>query len=192
MGLGVDPRKPNQMVRGIAQVPHGSGKKVVLAVFAQGEKAAEAKAAGAEIVGAEDLVEEIMEGKINFTRCLATPDMMRHVAKVARILGPKGLMPNPKIGTVTNNIKEAVLASRQGQIEYRVDKRGMIYAAIGKSSWPDSQLLENMTAFVKALQEAKPSGAKGTYMKYAYLSSTHANVSVKLDMKEEPFKVTNQ
>jgi len=176
-------------VRGIATVPHSSGKKAVIAVFAQGEKALEAKAAGADIVGDEDLVKAIQEGKIEFNRCLATPDMMRIVAKVARILGPKGLMPNPKMGTVTTDLKSAIEASRQGQIEYRAEKHGIVHAAIGKVSWPNEKLKENLDAFVKALADAKPSGAKGVYFKSAYISSTAGPLGFPLDMKVKPFKV---
>lgn len=188
INLGVDPRKPNQMVRGMASVPHASGKKVVLAVFAQDEKAIDAKNAGADIVGGEELVQDIMKGKIEFTRCIATPDMMKHLAKVARILGPRGLMPNPKLGTVTQDVVAAVQASRQGQIEYRCTKTGIINCAIGRASWPLAKLKENYTAFVRAISDAKPSGAKGTYFQSAYLSSD--SVSAKLDIKEYPFRAT--
>lgn len=187
INLGVDPRKPNQMVRGMAEVPHGSGKKVVLAVFASGEKAVEARAAGAEIVGDEDLVKEILAGKIEFTRCIATPDMMRVVAKVARVLGPRGLMPNPKLGTVTTDVKGAVASSKRGQIEYRVEKKGIVHAPVGRVDWPSEKLEENLLAFVRAIADAKPSGAKGTYFRAAHLSST-MGLGVPLDLRLPPFR----
>ncbi len=152
-------------------------------------QAAEARAAGADIVGDEDLVKDILAGKIEFTRCIATPDMMRTVAKVARVLGPKGLMPNPKLGTVTSDVVAAINAARQGQIEYRVEKQGLIHAAVGKVSWPTSKLAENMNAFVKALADAKPSGAKGTYFKTAFVSTSQGSIGIELDMKVEPFKI---
>lgn len=187
LNLGLDPRKPNQMLRGMAPVPHGSGKKIVLAVFAQGEKAAEAKAAGADIVGDEDLVKEVLAGKIEFNRCIATPDMMRILAKVARVLGPRGLMPNPKLGTVTNDVKTAIENSKQGQIEYRCDKTGIVHAAVGKSSWPVEKIQQNVDAFVLAITTAKPSGAKGTYYKSAFLSCD--DMAAKLDVRSHPFKM---
>lgn len=189
LNLGVDPRKPNQMVRGMAPVPHGAGKKVVLAVFASGEKANEAEKAGADIVGGEELVAQIQSGKIEFNRCIATPDMMRHLAKVARVLGPRGLMPNPKLGTVTNDIFDAVTSSKKGQISYRCDKVGIIHCAIGKASWPLPKLIENYNAFVTAIFHAKPSGAKGTYFRSAFLG-THG-MGTKLNVKQYPFKPSN-
>lgn len=176
------------MVRGMANVPHGAGKKVVLAVFASGEKAEEARAAGADIIGDDALIKQILEGKIEFTRCLATPDMMRHLAKVARVLGPRGLMPNPKLGTVTNDIKGAVEASRQGQIQYKCDRQGTLNVAVGKASWSDAKIIENIDAFVTALIEAKPAGAKSTFFNKVYLSSTQGGVSKVLDLKRAPFK----
>lgn len=187
LNLGLDPRKPNQSVRGMAPVPHGSGGRTVLAVFATGDKALEAKEAGADIVGAEDLIKEIMTGKIEFTRCVATPDMMRHLSKVARVLGPRGLMPNPKLGTVTTDIKGAVANSKLGQIEFRNDKKGVVHAIIGKASWPGSKLEENINAFVKAIADAKPSGAKGQYFKTAFLGN-NSGWSQNLDIRLYPFK----
>lgn len=187
INLGLDPRKPNQSVRGMAPVPHGSGGKTVLAVFATGDKAAEAKAAGADIVGAEDLIKDIIAGKIEFTRCVATPDMMKHLSKVARILGPKGLMPNPKLGTVTVNIKEAVENSKLGQLEFRNDKKGVVHCIIGKSSWSVDKIEENVNAFVKAIADAKPSGAKGQYFKSSYIGN-NTGWSQSLDIRLFPFK----
>jgi large subunit ribosomal protein L1 len=187
INLGLDPRKPNQSVRGMAPVPHGSGGKTVLAVFAQGDKALEAKEAGADIVGAEDLIKEILAGKIEFTRCVATPDMMKHLSKVARVLGPKGLMPNPKLGTVTTDIKGAVANSKLGQIEFRNDKKGVVHAIIGKSSWSTEKLEENINAFVKAIGDAKPSGAKGQYFKTSFIGN-NTGWSQNLDIRLFPFK----
>jgi large subunit ribosomal protein L1 len=187
INLGLDPRKPNQSVRGMAPVPHGSGGKTVLAVFATGDKAIEAKEAGADIVGAEDLIKEILAGKIEFTRCVATPDMMKHLSKVARVLGPRGLMPNPKLGTVTLNIREAVENSKLGQIEFRNDKKGVVHAIVGKSSWSIDKLEENINAFVKAIAEAKPSGAKGQYFKSSFIGN-NSGWSQSLDIRLFPFK----
>ena len=187
INLGLDPRKPNQSVRGMAPVPHGSGGKTILAVFATGDKAIEAKDAGADIVGAEDLIKEILTGKIEFTRCVATPDMMKHLSKVARILGPKGLMPNPKLGTVTTDIKTAVENSKQGQIEFRNDKKGVVHAIVGKSSWSPEKLEENINAFVKAIADAKPSGAKGQYFKSAFIGN-NSGWAQNIDIRLYPFK----
>lgn len=187
INLGLDPRKPNQSVRGLAPVPHGSGGKTVLAVFATGDKAIEAKEAGADIVGGEELVKEIMTGKIEFTRCVATPDMMKHLSKVARVLGPRGLMPNPKLGTVTLNIKDAVMSSKLGQIEFRNDKKGVVHCVIGKTSWDLDKIEQNVAAFVKAIADAKPSGAKGQYFKSSFLGS-NIGWSQSLDIRLPPFK----
>ena len=160
------------MVRGTAQLPHGTGKPVRVAVFARGDKAEEAQAAGADIVGAEDLAEAIQAGEINFDRAVATPDMMPIVGRLGRILGPRGLMPNPKLGTVTPNVAEAVQAAKGGQIQFRVEKAGLIHGGVGKASFPEAALVENVKAFVGAINRAKPSGAKGTYLKRAAISST--------------------
>jgi large subunit ribosomal protein L1 len=172
LNLGVDPRHADQMVRGTAQLPHGTGKPVRVAVFARGDKAEEARAAGADIVGAEDLAEAIQAGEINFDRAVATPDMMPIVGRLGRILGPRGLMPNPKLGTVTPNVAEAVQAAKGGQIQFRVEKAGLIHGGVGKASFPEAALVENVKAFVDAINRAKPSGAKGTYLKRAAISST--------------------
>jgi len=170
--LGVDPRKPGQNIRGIVQLPHGTGRKAAIAVFARGEKAEEAKAAGALVVGAEDLVAAIQAGNINFTKCIATPDMMPVVGKVARLLGPKGLMPNPKLGTVTNDIKGAVQAASKGQIEYRVERQGIVMAGLGRVSFTNEQLKDNLKAFMIALSNSKPEQLKGQFLKHASVSST--------------------
>ena len=172
LNLGVDPRHADQMVRGVVSLPNGTGKDVRVAVFAKGDKADEASAAGADLVGAEDLAEKIQKGEVEFDRCIATPDMMAVVGKLGKILGPKGLMPNPKLGTVTPNVAEAVKSSKGGEIEFRVEKAGIIHAAIGKTSFAQDALVENVNAFVDAIMKAKPSGAKGTYLKRASLSST--------------------
>ncbi len=172
VNLGVDPRHADQMVRGVVSLPHGTGKTVRIAVFARGEKAREAKAAGADIVGAEDLAERIQQGEIDFDRCIATPDMMPVVGRLGRILGPRGLMPNPKLGTVTPNVAEAVAAAKAGQVQFRVEKAGIVHAGIGKASFPKEALVENAKAFVDALNKAKPSGAKGTYLKRAHVAPT--------------------
>ena len=178
--LGVDPRKANQMVRGVVTLPHGTGKTVRVAVFAQGEKADEAKAAGADIVGAENLVDSILAGKVDFDRCIATPDMMGMAGRVARVLGPKGLMPNPKLGTVTTDVAGAVKKAKAGEVQYRVEKNGIVHAGIGKASFSEQQIVENAKAFIDAIIKAKPAGAKGTYMKKISLSST-MGVGVKVD-----------
>ena len=165
VNLGVDPKYADQMVRGVCSLPHGTGKTVRVAVFAQGEKADEAKAAGADIVGAENLVDSILSGKVDFDRCIATPDMMGMAGRVARVLGPKGLMPNPKLGTVTADVAEAVKKAKAGEVQYRVEKNGIVHAGIGKASFSEEQIFENAKAFIDAIIKAKPSGAKGTYMK---------------------------
>jgi large subunit ribosomal protein L1 len=172
LNLGVDPRHADQMVRGTADLPHGTGKSIRIAVFARGDKAAEAKAAGADLVGAEDLAEAIQGGEIAFDRCIATPDLMPVVGRLGRILGPRGLMPNPKLGTVTPNVAQAVNAAKAGQVQFRVEKTGIIHAGVGKASFPPESIAANVKAFVDAVNRAKPSGAKGTYMKRAALSTT--------------------
>ena len=181
LNLGVDPRHADQMVRGTADLPHGTGKSIRIAVFARGDKAEEAKAAGADIVGAEDLAQTIQEGEIAFDRCIATPDMMPVVGRLGRILGPRGLMPNPKLGTVTPNIAQAVEAAKAGQVQFRVEKAGIVHAGVGKASFAPDLLRANVRAFVDAVNRAKPSGAKGTYVKRAALSST-MGPGVRLDV----------
>jgi len=172
MNLGVDPRHADQMVRGVVQLPNGTGKTVRVAVFARGAKADEAKAAGADIVGAEDLMETIQSGKIEFDRCIATPDMMPLVGRLGKILGPRNLMPNPKVGTVTMDVKTAVTAAKGGEVQFKVEKAGVIHAGIGKISFTDEMLSQNVRAFVDAVSRARPAGAKGTYLKKVSLSST--------------------
>jgi large subunit ribosomal protein L1 len=172
MNLGVDPRHADQMVRGVVQLPNGTGKTVRVAVFARGAKADEARAAGADIVGAEDLMETIQSGKIEFDRCIATPDLMPLVGRLGKILGPRNLMPNPKVGTVTMDVKTAVTAAKGGEVQFKVEKAGVIHAGIGKISFSDEKLAENVRAFVEAVSRAKPAGAKGTYLKKVSLSST--------------------
>ncbi len=172
MNLGVDPRHADQMVRGTVALPHGTGKSVRVAVFARGDKADEAKAAGAELVGAEELADAIQKGEMNFERCIATPDMMAVVGRLGKVLGPKGMMPNPKLGTVTPDVAGAVKAAKAGQIEFRVEKAGIVHAGIGKASFSEEALAENIGAFVDAIAKAKPTGVKGTYMKKASVSST--------------------
>ncbi len=172
MNLGVDPRHADQNVRGVVSLPHGTGKSVRVAVFAKGDKADEAKAAGADLVGAEDLAEQVQAGKIDFERCIATPDMMPVVGRLGRILGPRGMMPNPKLGSVTNDVAAAIKATKGGQVEFRVEKAGIIHAGVGKASFDEAALVENVKAFVGAIGRAKPSGAKGTYIKRVSLSST--------------------
>ena len=181
MNLGVDPRHADQLVRGVIALPHGTGKSVRVAVFAKGGKADEAREAGADIVGAEDLAEKIQAGELNFDRCVATPDMMAIVGKLGRVLGPRGLMPNPKLGTVTQDVGEAVRSVKGGQVEFRVEKAGLVHAGVGKASFSEEALTENVVAFVDAINRAKPSGAKGIYIKKAALSATMA-VGVKLDV----------
>ncbi|MBN8534649.1 MAG: 50S ribosomal protein L1 [Rhizobiales bacterium] len=172
MNLGVDPRHADQMVRGVCNLPNGSGRTVRVAVFARGPKADEAKAAGADIVGAEELVEIINGGTIEFDRCIATPDMMGLVGRLGKVLGPRGLMPNPRVGTVTMDIAGAVKASKGGAVEFRVEKAGIIHAGIGKASFEVGKLSENIRAFVDAVNKAKPTGAKGTYLQRIAISST--------------------
>ncbi len=172
MNLGVDPRHADQMVRGVVQLPNGTGKTVRVAVFARGAKADEAKAAGADIVGAEDLMETIMSGKIEFDRCIATPDLMPLVGRLGKILGPRNLMPNPKVGTVTMDVKTAVEAAKGGEVQFKVEKAGVIHAGVGKVSFDTEKLAQNVRAFVDAVTRARPSGAKGAYLKKVSLSST--------------------
>jgi large subunit ribosomal protein L1 len=172
INLGVDPRHADQMVRGVVSLPHGTGKEVRVAVFAKGDKAADAEAAGADIVGADDLMQKIQGGEINFDRCIATPDMMAIVGRLGKILGPRGLMPNPKLGTVTQDVATAVKAAKAGQVEFRVEKAGIVHGGVGKVSFSDQALADNVHAFVDAVVKAKPSGAKGTYLKRVSLSST--------------------
>ena len=172
MNLGVDPRHADQMVRGVVQLPNGTGKTVRVAVFARGAKADEAKAAGADIVGAEDLLEIIQGGKIEFDRCIATPDMMPLVGRLGKILGPRNLMPNPKVGTVTMDVKTAVEAAKGGEVQFKVEKAGVIHAGIGKVSFTEDKLAQNIRAFVDAVSKARPAGAKGAYLKKVSLSST--------------------
>jgi len=172
LNLGVDPRHADQMVRGTVDLPHGTGKAVRVAVFARGDKAEEARAAGADVVGAEDLAEAIQGGEINFDRCIATPDMMPVVGRLGRILGPRGLMPNPKLGTVTPNVGQAVRAAKAGQVQFRVEKAGIVHGGVGKASFDQALLVDNIKAFVDAVSRARPAGAKGTYMKRVAISST--------------------
>jgi len=172
INLGVDPRHADQMVRGVVQLPHGTGKTVRVAVFARGLKADEATAAGADIVGAEDLVETIQKGEINFDRCIATPDMMPLVGRLGKVLGPRGLMPNPKVGTVTQDVAAAVKATKGGAVEFRVEKAGIVHAGVGKASFTAEALLDNIRAIVDAVQKARPAGAKGTYLQRLSVSST--------------------
>jgi large subunit ribosomal protein L1 len=172
LNLGVDPRHADQMVRGVVSLPNGTGKTMRVAVFARGAKAEEAEAAGADIVGAEDLMETIQGGKIEFDRCIATPDMMPIVGRLGKVLGPRNLMPNPKVGTVTMDVKEAVEAAKGGQVQFKAEKAGVVHAGIGKASFTEAQLAENLKTFVSAVQKAKPAGAKGTYMMAINVSST--------------------
>lgn len=172
MNLGVDPRHADQMVRGVCQLPNGSGRSVRVAVFAKDEKADEAKEAGADVVGAEELVAQVQSGNINFDRCIATPDMMPLVGRLGKILGPRGLMPNPKVGTVTPNVTEAISNAKGGAVEFRVEKAGIVHAGVGKASFDDGKLIENIKAFADAVMKAKPTGAKGTYVKRVAISST--------------------
>ena len=182
MNLGVDPRHADQMVRGVVGLPNGTGKDVRVAVFARGPKAEEAQAAGADIVGAEDLMEIVQGGKIDFDRCIATPDMMPVVGRLGKVLGPRNLMPNPKVGTVTIDIAAAVKAAKGGEVQFKVEKAGVIHAGIGKASFDAAQLIENVRAFVGAVAKSKPSGSKGTYMKKISLSSTMgAGVTINVD-----------
>lgn len=182
MNLGVDPRHADQMVRGVVGLPNGTGKDVRVAVFARGPKAEEAQKAGADIVGAEDLMETIQSGKIDFDRCIATPDMMPIVGRLGKVLGPRNLMPNPKVGTVTMDVETAVKAAKGGEVQFKVEKAGVIHAGIGKASFDEAKLVENVRAFIGAVAKAKPAGSKGTYMKKVSLSSTMGpGVSVSVD-----------
>lgn len=181
MNLGVDPKYADQMVRGVCSLPHGTGKTLRVAVIAQGEKADEAKAAGADVVGAENLIDSILSGKVDFDRCIATPDMMGMAGKVARVLGPKGLMPNPKLGTVTVDVANAVKKAKAGEVQYRVEKNGIIHAGIGKASFSASQLTDNAKTFIDAILKAKPQGLKGNYLKKISLSST-MGVGIRVDL----------
>jgi large subunit ribosomal protein L1 len=172
MNLNIDPRKQDQNLRGTVMLPHGTGKSVRVGVFARGDKAKEAEAAGADVVGAEDLAEKIQAGQIDFDRAVATPDMMALVGRLGKILGPRGLMPNPRLGTVTQNIAEAVQAAKGGQVEFRADKAGIVHAGVGKASFTEAALIDNVRAFVGAITRAKPTGVKGTYIERVSLSST--------------------
>jgi large subunit ribosomal protein L1 len=172
MNLGVDPRHADQMVRGVCNLPNGSGRTVRVGVFARGAKAEEATAAGADVVGAEDLVEKVQAGNIEFDRCIATPDLMPLVGRLGKVLGPRGLMPNPKVGTVTMDVTGAVKAAKGGAVEFRVEKAGIVHAGVGKASFPPEKLVENIKAFADAVQKAKPSGAKGTYIQRIAVTST--------------------
>jgi large subunit ribosomal protein L1 len=172
MNLGVDPRHADQMVRGVVALPNGSGRTVRVAVFARGAKAEEAKAAGADVVGAEDLVEKVTAGNIDFDRCIATPDLMPLVGRLGKVLGPRGLMPNPKVGTVTMDVAGAVKGAKGGSVEFRVEKAGIVHAGVGKASFATTKLVENIKAFVDAVAKAKPSGAKGTFVNRIAISST--------------------
>ena len=181
MNLGVDPRQADQNVRGVVQLPHGTGKSLRVAVFAKGDKAKLAKEAGADLVGAEDLAEQVQAGKIDFDKCIATPDMMAIVGRLGKVLGPRGLMPNPKLGTVTNDVAQAIKATKGGQVEFRAEKTGLIHAGVGKASFSKDALIDNVKAFVGAVARARPSGAKGSYIKKVSLSST-TGPGVKLEI----------
>ncbi len=181
MNLGIDPRHADQAVRGVVQMPNGTGKTVRIAVFAKGAKADEALAAGADIVGAEDLAEKVQAGQIDFDRCIATPDMMMLVGRLGKVLGPRNLMPNPKLGTVTANVAEAVKSAKGGAVEFRAEKAGIVHAGIGKASFTQQALVENVQAFVNSISRAKPSGAKGTFIQKVSVSST-MGPGVKVDL----------
>lgn len=182
LNLGVDPRHADQMVRGVVSLPNGTGKTVRVAVFARGPKAEEATAAGADIVGAEDLMEAIQGGKIDFDRCIATPDMMPIVGRLGKVLGPRNLMPNPKVGTVTMDVKAAVEAAKGGEVQFKAEKGGVVHAGVGKASFSAEQLVENVRAMVDAVQKARPSGTKGTYMQKVSLASTMGpGVTISID-----------
>lgn len=181
INLGVDPKHADQMVRGVVALPNGTGKSIKVAVFAKGDKADEAKAAGADLVGGDDLAELIQKGEMGFDRCIATPDMMVTVGKLGKVLGPRGLMPNPKLGTVTNDVAQAVKDAKGGQIEFRAEKEGIVHAGIGKASFDEKALAENVSTFITAISKAKPSGVKGTYMKRVSISST-MGPGVKIDV----------
>ncbi|WP_419913477.1 50S ribosomal protein L1 [Hoeflea sp.] len=180
MNLGVDPRHADQMVRGVVNLPNGTGRSVRVAVFARDDKAEEAKAAGADVVGAEELVEKVQAGQIDFDRCIATPDMMPLVGRLGKVLGPRGMMPNPKVGTVTADVTAAVNASKGGAVEFRVEKAGIVHAGVGKASFEPKAIEENIRAFADAVMKAKPSGAKGNYVKRVAISST-MGAGVKID-----------
>jgi large subunit ribosomal protein L1 len=182
MNLAVDPKHADQMVRGVCLLPNGSGRALRVAVFARGEKAEEAKRAGADVVGAEDLVEQVQKGVINFDRCIATPDMMGLVGRLGKILGPRNMMPNPRVGTVTMNVTDAVKGAKGGSVEFKVEKAGVVHAGVGKASFSEAALEQNIRAFVDAVQRAKPSGAKGTYIKKVAISSTQGP-GVKLELQ---------
>ncbi len=186
MNLGIDPRHADQTVRGMVELPNGTGATVRVAVFAKDAKAEEAKKAGADIVGAEDLMEKIQNGEMDFDRCIATPDMMPLVGRVGKILGPRGLMPNPKLGTVTPDVAKAVESAKGGAVEFRAEKAGIVHAGVGKASFDEKKIAENVRAFIGAIQKAKPSGAKGTYMKKITLSST-MGPGVKIDVADLAF-----
>ncbi len=181
MNLGIDPRHADQMVRGVVGLPNGTGKTVRVGVFARGAKADEARAAGADVVGADDLAALVQEGKIEFERCIATPDMMALVGRLGKVLGPRGLMPNPKLGTVTMDVRGAVTAAKAGQVEFRAEKAGIVHAGIGKASFGEDALLGNARAFIEAIQRARPTGAKGTYVKKVSLSSS-MGPGIKVDL----------
>ncbi|MDR3437516.1 50S ribosomal protein L1 [Telmatospirillum sp.] len=181
LNLGIDPRHADQMVRGVVDLPNGTGKTIRVAVFAKGAKADEAKAAGADLVGAEDLAEEVQAGKMDFDRCIASPDMMGLVGRLGKVLGPRGLMPNPKLGTVTPNVAEAVKAAKGGQVQFRAEKAGLVHAGVGKASFSEEALAANIKAFVDAINKARPAGAKGTYLEKVSISST-MGAGVKLDI----------
>lgn len=182
MNLGVDPRHADQMVRGSVTLPNGTGKDVRVAVFARGPKADEAKEAGADIVGAEDLMETVQGGKIEFDRCIATPDMMPIVGRLGKVLGPRNLMPNPKVGTVTMDVADAVKSAKGGQVQFKAEKAGVVHAGVGKASFDEAKLVENVRAFVDAVSKAKPTGTKGTYMKKVAISSTMGpGVTISID-----------
>jgi len=183
INLGVDPRHADQMVRGVVSLPNGTGKTVKVAVFARDEKASQAKDAGAEYVGAEDLAEQIQKGEVDFDRCIASPDMMAVVGRLGKVLGPKGLMPNPKLGTVTQDVAAAVKAVKGGEIEFKVEKAGIVHAGVGKVSFTQEALTENVSVFINAIIKARPSGAKGTFLKKVTLTST-MGPGVKLDVTD--------
>ena len=181
MNLGIDPRHADQMVRGVISLPNGNGKEMKVAVFAKDKKAEEAKVAGADVVGAEDLADDMQKGNFNYDRVISTPDMMGIVGRIGKILGPKGLMPNPKLGTVTADVKAAVEAAKSGQIQYRAEKTGIVQAGIGKISFGKDKLIENVNSFIEAIQKARPSGAKGTFIKKISISST-MGVGITIDI----------
>ena len=181
VNLGVDPRHADQMVRGVCALPNGTGKTLKVAVFARGAKAEEAKKAGADIVGAEDLMETVQSGKVDFDRCIATPDLMPVVGRLGKVLGPRNLMPNPKVGTVTMDVESAVVAAKGGEVQFKVEKAGVVHVGVGKASFDEKKLVENVKAFIEAVNKVKPSGAKGTYMKKVSICST-MGPSITLDL----------